>query len=283
MYQDDELVGTIRGDIRAHQVAGDGTALPVMAIRAASGSNGLIFTNSDRIYSFAYNTGLDPNGYTERFWFGDTVRFQNDIYCSRNIQLGGNDGTVSLEPYGSFLSVNGSLDVVENFYVTGEKNRVVTTEHYGRIGLNAMESTYAVFADLGSAMLDGAGEAYVFFDPDFDETIDLTHDYQVFVTPTSTGTVQYVEKQNDHFVVHGTPGMTVDWIVYARQRGYANHRLERVPIDPGDPNMAAGLWPAQDTDDTAGYFPLEDTGDVIDTLAAQYLESYEREVYGYDN
>lgn len=283
MYQDDELVGTIRGDIRAHQVAGDGTALPVMAIRAASGSNGLIFTNSDRVYSFAYNTGLDPNGYTERFWFGDTVRFQNDIYCSRKIQLGGNDGTVSLEPYGSFLSVNGSLDVVENFYVTGEKNRVVTTEHYGRIGLNAMESTYAVFADLGSAMLDGAGEAYVFFDPDFDETIDLTHDYQVFVTPTSTGTVQYVEKQNDHFVVHGTPGMTVDWIVYARQRGYANHRLERVPIDPGDPNMAAGLWPAQDTDDTAGYFPLEDTGDVIDTLAAQYLESYEREVYGYDN
>lgn len=287
LYQDDELVGTIRGDARARQTAGGDSSYPVMAIRVAPGSNGLIFTNSDHVYHFAYNKGLDPNGYTERFWFGDTVRFQDDIYCTKAIYFG--DYNVSLGGYGDYLSVDGNLDIAQdlivsgNFYSNGEKNRVVSTEHYGRVGLNAMESTYAVFADIGSAMLNGAGEAYVFFDPDFEETIDLTHDYQVFVTPTSTGTVQYIEKQGGHFVVHGTPGMTLDWIVYARQRGYVNHRLERVPIDPGDPNMDAGLWPTQDTDDAAGYFPLEDTGDVIDTLAAQYLEGYEREVYGYDN
>lgn len=296
LYQNDELVGTIRGDTRANQTAG-GTALPVMAVRVESGSKGLIFTSSESVYHFAYNEGLDPNGYTERFWFGDTVRFQDDIrcskniYCSENIYLGGASyGTAFLRGYGESLSINGMLDVTQDlivsgdFYANGKKNRVVSTEHYGRVGLNAMESTYAVFADLGSAMLDRAGEAYVFFDPEFAETIDLTHDYQVFVTPTSAGTIQYVEKKSGHFVVRGTPGMILDWIVYARQKGYVNHRLERVPVEPEDPNMSAGYWPTSDTDYSSdGYYPLEDTGDVIDDLAAQYLAQYEREVYDYDN
>lgn len=290
LYQNDELVGTIRGDTRARQTAaGDSISLPVMAIRVDSNSNGLIFTDAaNNRYLFAFNLGLDPNGYTERFWFGDTVRFQNEIYCPKIVFDAQDSSGVYIRSGHTteneqYLYVDGSLWATGSLYADGEKYRVVATEHYGRIGLNAMESTYAVFSDLGSARLGEAGDAYVFFDPDFGETIDLTHDYQVFVTPTSAGTVRYVEKQSGYFVIHGTSGMSLDWIVYARQRGYANHRLERVPVDPGDPNMDAGLWPTQDMDDAAGYFPLEDTGDVIDELAAQYLAQYEREVYGYDN
>lgn len=357
LYQNDELVGTIRGDARANQTTGDSTALPVMAIKVESGSNGLIFV-SNGIYHFVYNTGLNPEDREERFWFGDTVYFRDaakfgggiklvsdsyevtlysgyhyggssgesynflgirdslsvdehlrvdgtaeftgavsckvgitckdNINCEKSIVLGSGTNHVTVSrKYSSggeqYFHSDGSIWASGNIYADGEKYRVVQTEHYDRIGLNAMESTYAVFSDLGSAMLDETGEAYVFFDPDFAETIDLSHDYQVFVTPTSTGIFQYAEKRRSHFVAHGTPGMTLDWIVYARQKGYVNHRLERVTVGPGDPNMAAGLWPTQNTDDTDGYFPLEDTGDVIDELEAQYLAQYEREVYGYDN
>lgn len=151
--------------------------------------------------------------------------------------------------------------------VWGTKNRVVLTDNYGAVGMNAMESAAAVFSDMGSGILDENGTGYVFIAPDFAETIDLSHRYQVFLTQTSEGGISWTEKKHDHFIVHGEPGTTFDWIIYAKQRDYTNHRMESFELQENDPNMEAGVFP-QVSDDT------------IEESAEMYLRRYEEEIYG---
>ena len=127
-----------------------------------------------------------------------------------------------------------------------------------------MESTYAMFSDVGSGEIGEAGKTYVFLDPDFAETIDPKHEYQVLITQTGIKKVNYAEKYDGYFCVYGDPEARFDWIIYARQKDYVDHRLEQVLLEK-DTNMSAGLFPviAPDT--------------VMDSAKA-YLKSYEREV-----
>ena len=158
-----------------------------------------------------------------------------------------------------------------NFYVNGDdKDRVITTKNYGKVGLSAMESTVSVFSDLGSGTLDDTGKAYCFLAPDFVETIDLSHEYQVFVTKTAPGEIERTEKHENYFLVFGTPGTTFDWIVFARQKNNASKRLERISFDVADCNDMAGQYPESFGEDT------------IEESAEEYLRQYEEEIYGHD-
>lgn len=180
--------------------------------------------------------GFDEWVYAEDMFISGHIRFNKrngpEIQCGseNNILVGTNSNQCG-------------------FAVWGTKNRVVMTDSYGAVGMNAMESTFAVFSDLGSGILDETGRAYCFFAPDFEETVDLSHEYQVFTTKTSDGDIEWTEKHEDYFIVYGTPGTTFDWIVYARQKGYVNHRMERFSYDEEDLNESAGVYPQLSTDE----------------------------------
>ena len=293
LYQGGTLVGTIRGDAKAHQTSSGSSLVPVMDITVESGSNGLIFSDgSSNTYNFAYNLGLDPNGYSEKFWFGDTVRFQSSVYANSismtGLTLRDSSGEITVkhgtvQGQGDSFRIDGNLWVTGNVYGGRVKDRAVETKHYGTVGMNAVESAYAAFSDFGSAELDETGKAYVFFAPDFEETVDLSHDYLVFVTPTSENLIQRVEKQHGYFIVHGEPAASFDWFVYARQREYVNHRMERIAHEEIDPNAEAGRWPLGDTNYSVGFYPRIAANDNLDDLAQSYLQNYESEVNGYDN
>lgn len=175
--------------------------------------------------------------------------------------------------YASFeRSGNNLVDFDESLYVEGNlgcggsKPRIVRTDNYGAVAMTAMESTYSVFSDLGSGAVDEYGVCYVFFDPDFVETIDETHDYQVFTTQTSEGGISWVEKQADGFIVHGTPNTSFDWIVYARQKSYSDDRMEQWEIP--DPKVEEP--------------PYEFTGDngAAAAITEEYMDQFE---YDYDD
>lgn len=183
----------------------------------------------------------------------------------------------------NYMLVTTNLMVNGNFSVSGSKNRIVRTDNYGSLALSAMESTYCVFSDLGSGIIDESGRCYVFVDPDFVETIDLIHDYQVFITPTSEGKIEWIEKKNDHFIVHGESGTTFDWIIYARQKGYTNDRLFNDEISLPNPQ-----------DDITNHERVDDVGDDpvymdsarymsqleqdYDAMADSYMSEYESEI-----
>lgn len=213
-------------------------------------------------YYYALNNGLNPFGYTERHYFSEDIRNCGHIH-TYSLYVG--DGTNEVElRRGTFKGGEANLHLDSGLFVSGTKNRVVKTDNFGTLALNAMESTYAMFSDVGSGEIGEAGKTYVFLDPDFAETIDPKHEYQVLITQTGIKKVNYAEKYDGYFCVYGDPEARFDWIIYARQKDYVDHRLEQVLLEK-DTNMSAGLFPviAPDT--------------VMDSAKA-YLKSYEREV-----
>ena len=101
-----------------------------------------------------------------------------------------------------------------DFSCTGSKNRIVQTEHYGEVKMNAVESRKAHFQDYGSATIGADGTCKVELDSIFLETVDQSKSWQTFITPCSENmTNYYVSKGVGYFVVHGNPGADFDWMV----------------------------------------------------------------------
>lgn len=208
-------------------------------------------------YRFAVNDehksmGFNEWVYAESIFVGDSVRF------------GDPDGPEIGRGTGNTFLV-GAPNNQCGLAVWGNKNRVVMTENYGAVGMNAVESATALFSDVGSGRLDEKGTCFVYITPDFLETIDLSHEYQVFVTKTSEGHIERVEKHNDYFAVIGDPETSFDWIIYAKQKGYTNYRMEGFTVEKEDINAKAGLYPV-----------IKESEIIAE--ASNYLQNYESEV-----
>ena len=117
------------------------------------------------------------------------------------------------------ISLQGGLDV------TGSKNRVVETPT-GKVLMNAVESTYAVFEDFGTGTTDEKGNCLVELDPLFLETVSTDAGYWVQLTPYVGGAVAIADKGTDRFAVQGTPGLKFDWRVTVKQKGYESVRMD---------------------------------------------------------
>lgn len=124
-------------------------------------------------------------------------------------------------------TINGTL-LVDNLSVTGKKNRLVQTEHFGNRLMNAIESANAVFEDFGSSETNEKGEAFIKLDEVFMETVNTDYEYQVFLQDYVGKTVQLVYKEKDGFMVFGSPNAKFDWRITAKQRGYEQTRMEVV-------------------------------------------------------
>lgn len=181
---------------------------------------------------------------------------------------------------GRYMAIVGGLLIDGGLYVLGTKTRVVETKSYGNRCLNAVESPSPIFTDFGSGVIDADGKCYVFYDPIFAETISVNSEYQVFTTRTSEGSVDWVEKKEDHFIVHGTFGTSFDWSVYAKQKDYEAARLVELDLDkteseePESPIPPAERYPLAN----ATINHMEELETDYDELAEQYLNLYEQEI-----
>lgn len=107
----------------------------------------------------------------------------------------------------------------------GSKNRIVPTS-VGNVKMAAFETPEPSFADSGSAQLDEKGLCLLELDPVYAETVDRAKTLRWLVAPTSEGAA-WIEKRDGCALVHGTPGMTFDWMCIGAQRGYADVYAER--------------------------------------------------------
>lgn len=137
------------------------------------------------------------------------------------------------------LNVNGVCSV-RTLTAWDGKDRVVQTDHWGNRAIAAMESPEPMFFDAGSGEIDETGVCYIEINPIYGETTSATVVRRWYVTPTSDGAL-WVDKQPWGAIVHGTPGMTFDWMVGSIQRGYEGIYAEintdnypNVHYKPGD-------------------------------------------------
>lgn len=111
--------------------------------------------------------------------------------------------------------------------VAGTKSRVVKTDNYSERLLYAYETPTPLFGDIGEAIVDADGLAYVDIDDIFSETIAGRVEYQVFLQAEGEGACYVSEKHPRYFVIKGTPNLKVAWELKAKQRDYELTRLEQ--------------------------------------------------------
>ena len=222
----------------------DGTSIYGTAVHSEASSKFIAFGNktssSDSTYitKFVINYGLNPDGIPEGVIAFDSFHSTGNVITRSSFGLN-NPGIVTLTSgrvtawdgtaWGINTSSSGTgLYVFGNIGCSGTKARVVHTEHYGEIELNAYETATPYFGDLGSGECDENGLCYIYLDEIFKETIINECNYYVFLQQYGEFNVYPIEKNKDYFVVKGEPYQKFDFEIKCRQIGTDNMRLNRV-------------------------------------------------------
>lgn len=134
----------------------------------------------------------------------------------------GNQVNVQLVGDGSGFNVHG------NFNVYGAKNSAVKTSQ-GDVAVSAYETAEYYFGDIGEGQTDSNGVAYVGIEKLFNETVNTSIPYQVFITAYGPGNVWVEQRKQDRFMVKSSqPNIKFGWEIKAKRRGYENTRLQKV-------------------------------------------------------
>lgn len=129
--------------------------------------------------------------------------------------------------YGEIAIDSGQGKVlINNVQVTGSKSRLVKDTLYGDRLQYSYETPTPMFGDVGLGQLDENGEATIAIDDIFNETVNTSIEYAVFLQKEGPGDVWVDEKTELYFTVKGTPGLKFAWELKAVQKGYENRRLD---------------------------------------------------------
>jgi hypothetical protein len=136
------------------------------------------------------------------------------------------------------------------------KSRVVESDTYDKISMYAYETATPLFGDVGEGVIGDDGQAYIYLDPKFLETIKTGTTYQVFLQSYSENSVYVSERKPEYFIVKGIPGSKFAWEMKGRQdkMQLEYHRLDYV--------------------DTKNMLP---TPKFYDTMADRYIEKLRKE------
>lgn len=228
-YKEGEMTGLIR------RIAWGNDYDSAEGIMFSTHSKYLAIGYSSSGYGAGYilNNGLNPDGYEERNIFYGLTRFTGNIYTDYRISFSNgcffNRGILNDSP--ALYLRGGGFYVDGNISCGGSKNRVVDTDNYGKRALNAFETAEPYFSDIGSGIIDDSGKTVIEFEDIFSETIETDIPYQVFITPTSELNCRCIKKERGRFTMSGDPGATFDYMICAKQKGYANVRLNQINME----------------------------------------------------
>lgn len=173
-----------------------------------------------------------------------TLRFLDDT-GHNIINVNSSEWSTRYQLWGNAYFVN-DMEIGGDLSVSGTKSRKTETKNYrGRL-LYAYETPTPLFGDIGEAMIDEDGFAFVDIDDIFSETVASRVEYQVFLQAEGEGTCYIAEKHPNYFVIKGTPNLKVAWELKAKQRDYENIRLEQ--SDNGLEEYSSESDPTNDID-----------------------------------
>lgn len=127
-----------------------------------------------------------------------------------------------------FAGDGSGFNVYGNFNVYGAKNSAVKTSQ-GDVAVSAYETAEYYFGDIGEGQTDSNGVAYIGIEKLFNETVNTSIPYQVFITAYGPGNVWVEQRKQDRFMVKSSqPNIKFGWEIKAKRRGYENTRLQKV-------------------------------------------------------
>lgn len=121
-------------------------------------------------------------------------------------------------------SIRGSLKV------KGTKSRSVSTADYDEQLFYCYEMPTPFFGDIGESVISDDGTCMIDIDDIFQESANVGIKYYVFLQKEGEGDCWIAEKEQNYFIVKGTPGLKFSFEIKARQAEYEHMRF----TDPGD-------------------------------------------------
>lgn len=153
-----------------------------------------------------------------------------EIWVDGRMKWGSGNSAVDTNLYRSSaktLQTDGNLTVAGNLDVMGQKAALVPTSSYGPREVYAIESPEEWFEDFGSGRLH-IRSSVIYLDPIFDQTVNTTSEYHVFLTPNGRCTLYVTNKTSRSFTVKllsGDLGCSFDYRITAKRKGYEKTRL----------------------------------------------------------
>lgn len=118
------------------------------------------------------------------------------------------------------------FDVYGDFSVHGKKNAVVSTSK-GDVAIDAYETAEYYFGDIGALNTGKSGCAKVIIDGLFNETVNTSIPYHVFITAYEDSYIWVTDRTTTSFIVHSSkPNIDVSYEIKAKRLGYEGDRLE---------------------------------------------------------
>ena len=127
------------------------------------------------------------------------------------------------------IRINGSSYINDYVDISPREiktNRVVPTENYSNRLQYCYETASPMFGDIGEGITDENGECIVEIGDIFTETVTTRIEYQVFLQKEGKGDLWIEKKEENYFIVHGTPDLKFAWELKAKQKDYEYVNLE---------------------------------------------------------
>jgi hypothetical protein len=140
-----------------------------------------------------------------------------------------------IEASGHFYSVGTGTDLADasirgKLKVSGTKSRSVSTVDYDEQLFYCYEMPTPFFGDIGESVISDDGTCMIDIDDIFQESANVGIKYYVFLQREGEGDCWIAEKEQNYFIVKGTPGLKFSFEIKARQIKYEHMRF----ADPGD-------------------------------------------------
>lgn len=216
---------------------------------SASGTYGEVTLDAStgEIYSET-NTGVYVPGYGTLY--GTRIRginlYTGDVHAS-SASIGASVSADSVstskkvkagthvEASGHFYSTGTGTDLADasirgKLKVNGTKSRSVSTVDYDEQLFYCYEMPTPFFGDIGESVISDDGTCMIDIDDIFQESANVGIKYYVFLQREGEGDCWVAEKEQNYFVVKGTPGLKFSFEIKARQIEYEHMRF----TDPGD-------------------------------------------------
>lgn len=154
----------------------------------------------------------------------------DSISTSKKVKAG-----THVEASGHFYSIGTGTDLADasirgRLKVSGTKSRSVSTVDYDEQLFYCYEMPTPFFGDIGESVISDDGTCMIDIDDIFQESANVGIKYYVFLQREGEGDCWVAEKEQNYFVVKGTPGLKFSFEIKARQIEYEYMRF----TDPGD-------------------------------------------------
>lgn len=154
----------------------------------------------------------------------------DSVSTSKKVEVG-----THVEASGHFYSAGTGTDLADasirgKLKVSGTKSRSVSTVDYDEQLFYCYEMPTPFFGDIGESVISDDGTCMIDIDDIFQESANVGIKYYVFLQREGEGDCWIAEKEQNYFIVKGTPGLKFSFEIKARQAQYEHMRF----TDPGD-------------------------------------------------